>query len=439
MSSKEFPKVLIIGGPFNKINGGGITLSNLFQDWPKENLALASTSNIRINADFSLCDNYFQLGYNGKLHPFPLNIILPKIECGPVKNFTPGTTTDQHQLSGGKYKKIYQSIYKLLILSGLYNFLYNMKITEDFINWILQFNPDIIYSQLGSLESIRFINNIQFCTKKPVAIHIMDDWPAVVNQPSILYYYWKRKIDSEFRDLILKSQVLMSISQGMSDEYKKRYKRIFHPFHNPISLNKWLPYSKPTCEVKGRFKILYTGRIGVANSKSVLLIAKVINKLNMKGSNFIFDIYTPDYKSKKAKRINSLTGININKTIVNRRMPELLAGYDLLIVPLDFDKHSIQFAKLSMPTKASEYMISGTPVLVFADSQTFLAKHANDGKWAYVVTENNENALADSISLLSSDIDLRGRIAKKAISFAIKNEDSDLIKEYFRKCLSLNN
>lgn len=439
MNSKEFPKVLIIGGPFNKINGGGITLSNLFQDWPKEKLALASTSNLRINADFSICDNYFQLGYNGKLHPFPINIILPKIVCGSIKDFTATITTDQNQFSGGKYKRIYQIIFKILTLSGLYNILYNVKITNEFTSWISNFDPDIIYSQLGSLESIKFVNNVQDFTKKPVALHIMDDWPVAINQPSILYYYWKRKIDIEFRDLISKSQVLMSICRGMSDEYQKRYNRIFLPFHNPITINKWLPYSKTTWEINEKFKILYTGRIGVANGKSILSIAKAINKLNMKGSNFILDIYTPDYQSKQAKRINSLTGININKTVENRLMPELLPCYDLLILPLDFDKRSIQFARFSMPTKASEYMISGTPVLVFADSQTFLAKHAIDGKWAYVVSENNENALADSISLLSSDIDLRGRIAKKAISFAIKNEDSDLIKEYFRKCLSLNN
>jgi len=439
MTSKEYPKVLIVGLPFNKVNGGGITMSNLFQDWPKEKLALVSTSNVRINADFSLCNNYFQLGYNGKLHPFPLNIFLPKIKCGPVKDFVQSATTDQNQLSGGKYKRIYRIISMVLSMLGLYNFLYKLRITDELRKWVSNFNPDIIYSQLASLEMIRFVNNVQALTKKPVAIHIMDDWPETINQPSILYFYWKRKIDSEFRDLISKSQVLMSISQGMSDEYQKRYDRVFYPFHNPITIDRWLPYSKTSWEINGKCRILYSGRLGMANGKAILLIAEIIDKLNIKGSHFILDIFTPDYQSRLADRIRSLTGISINKTVENKLMPELLAGYDLLILPLDFDKRSVRFTKLSMPTKASEYMISGVPVLIFANNQTFLAKHAIERKWAHVVSVNNEDTLTKAILLLSSDIDLRRRIAGEAVSFAINNEDSHLIKEEFRKCLSMNN
>ena len=40
----------------------------------------------------------------------------------------------------------------------------------------------------------------------------------------------------------------------------------------------------------------------------------------------------------------------------------------------DFDKKSISFLKYSMPTKASEYMISGTPVLVYSHGETAVSK-----------------------------------------------------------------
>jgi glycosyltransferase involved in cell wall biosynthesis len=437
MNSGNYPKVLIIGAPFNKVNGGGITMSNLFRDWPLEKLALASNDNILLKADFSSCNNYYQLGYNDKLHPFPLSIVLPKIKCGPVSQHINSTLTDQNQQSGGKHKRIYRLIYKILTVTGLFNIFYSMKITDGFRKWLLDFSPDIIYCQLASLVAIRLVNDVQDYLKKPVAIHIMDDWPMTINKVSILFFYWKRKTDSEFYDLISKSKVLLSISQGMSDEYKKRYNRIFDPFHNPVTIDNWLPYSKTNWEIKNDFKVLYTGRVGVANSKSIFLIAKVIHDLNMKGSNILLDIYTPDYQSKQSKRINSLTGINVKKTVENKFMPKLLADYDLLLLPLDFDDYSVQFAQLSMPTKASEYMISGTPVLVFADSSTFLAKHANDWRWAYVVSENSEKMLTDAIILLKTNIELRSRIAKSAILYATKYEDSRIINEEFRRCLNL--
>ena len=35
------PKVLIIGQPFNNDTGGGITLTNLFNGWDRDKLAVA--------------------------------------------------------------------------------------------------------------------------------------------------------------------------------------------------------------------------------------------------------------------------------------------------------------------------------------------------------------------------------------------------------------
>jgi len=60
-SNRNYPKTLILNSPFNNKTGGGITMSNLFRDWPKDRLALASNANLLVEADFSICDNYFQL------------------------------------------------------------------------------------------------------------------------------------------------------------------------------------------------------------------------------------------------------------------------------------------------------------------------------------------------------------------------------------------
>ena len=78
MEEKDYPKILIIGQSFNKSSGGGITISNLFQGWPKEKLAVASHVNLISDLDNSVCEQYYQLGYNGKLHPFPLNSLPSK-------------------------------------------------------------------------------------------------------------------------------------------------------------------------------------------------------------------------------------------------------------------------------------------------------------------------------------------------------------------------
>jgi glycosyltransferase involved in cell wall biosynthesis len=439
MEDKNYPKILIIGQSFNKSSGGGITISNLFYGWPKDRLAVASNVNLYADLETQVCDQYYQLGYNGKLHPFPINLFLPKIKCGSItikSDEQLSSETDEPAIAG-KYKKIYIVLSGILKFLGIYNILYKLKITPDFRRWVTEFNPDIIYSQLSTLELIRFVTRLQKEFNKPIALHIMDDWPVSMNKPSKIYSYWQHKTDREFRALMDKAPILMSICQAMTDEYQKRYNKTFVPFHNPIAIQNWLDCSKTNWEIDGIFKILYTGRIGKANGKAILFMAKIIDALNSEETIIKLDIFTPDYNSKNAESIKTLRGVQVRNTVPHEKMPSLLAGHDLLFLPLDFDTIGIRFAQFSMPTKASEYMISGTPILVYADKRTALAKYAQKDEWAYVVTENNEQVLMNALNELYSNLPLRKSLAQTAMKIAIQNEDARIVREKFRQAFSL--
>jgi hypothetical protein len=81
-------------------------------------------------------------------------------------------------------------------------------------------------------------------------------------------------------------------------------------------------------------------------------------------------------------------------------------------------------------------MISRVPVLIFADSRTYLARHALENRWAHVITENSEETLARSIVTLITDENLRKNISERAYNYALRHEDSEVVKENFRKCLN---
>jgi len=218
----------------------------LFYGWPKEKLAVASNVNLYYDLDISVCEQYYQLGYNGKLHPFPLNLFLPRIKCGYFTKDINGDVRKLQEESAniGKYKKIYLVLSQVLSYIGIYNILYKLKITSDFKEWVTSYNPDIIYSQLSTLELIRFVSAVHGMLNKPLVLHIMDDWPQAINKPEFFFSYWNKVIDREFRNLVNKSSALFSICESMSEEYKIRYDKEFFPFHNPIEIGKWLPYSK---------------------------------------------------------------------------------------------------------------------------------------------------------------------------------------------------
>ena len=221
----------------------------------------------------------------------------------------------------------------------------------------------------------------------------------------------------------------------MSIEYLQRYGKDFIPFHNPVDLQKWLPFKKESWDVENNFSILYAGRMGTAISQSLAAICIVIDEINKEYNNIRLDIFSPDYNSVKALSLIKYSGITINKPVSLADVPQNISSYDMLVLPYDFSKDGINFAKLSMPTKASEYMITGIPILIFASEETEIVRHAKIHKWAYCLTKNDNGSLKNAILTLYNDIDLRKMYGKKAHEYALNNYDAEKIRNRFKELI----
>lgn len=88
-----------------------------------------------------------------------------------------------------------------------------------------------------------------------------------------------------------------------------------------------------------------------------------------------------------------------------------------------------------MPTKASEYMASGTPVLIFAPEDTALVSYAREYGWAAIVSENNYDTLAISIKDLIKNESRRKKISERAKKIAQERHDSQEVALKFQNAL----
>jgi glycosyltransferase involved in cell wall biosynthesis len=164
-------------------------------------------------------------------------------------------------------------------------------------------------------------------------------------------------------------------------------------------------------------------------------MANIINEMNLSEKRIKLDIYTPDYNNRAATSLNNLRGVSVIKTVAYKEMPKLLASYDLLFLPLDFDKDGIRFAKLSMPTKTSEYMISGTPILIYSPKETAVAKFFSQNNCGYCVTHQSKEEIKKAIGFLTSDEEYRQKISRNAVKLAVERFDSVKVRERFRDIL----
>jgi hypothetical protein len=435
----DYTRVLILGETFRSNGGGGITLINLFKNWPSEKLAVV-TDRIYETSSNSNCLKFYQLGQLEQKLPFPLSLIMKSSNSGEVdiKLKKISHTSNKKKLLQFPKSYIRKTLNSLLYFLGVYHFIYKTVLSNQLLNWISEYSPDVIYAQPFRYSDMKFIYELQMRTSIPLAIHIMDDSISFLNKPNLLYFYWRKKTKSVFRQLIDNSVVLLSISQFMSDEYYKRYKRIFIPMRNPIELDQWLPYTKNNWDVYDTINIVYTGRLAIPNIKSLFRFCKVVDNLKKSGINIRFDIYSIDDNLKFKSKIKYFKGVFLNNPIPYEDVPRLIPKYDILLLPIDFNKTGIKYAKYSISTKTSEYMISGVPILLFAPEEVALTSYAIENQCMLSVTEDRNEKLSSSLIRLINDKSLRESLAKKAFDVVRKDSDANHVRQDLKLLLSSN-
>ncbi|WP_299435571.1 glycosyltransferase [uncultured Maribacter sp.] len=431
----ELPNVLILNQPFVSNTGGGITLSNLFKGWDKEKLAVACSGYIMTpDIDPTICDNYYQLGSVERSWVFPFNLFGRKYPSGPInfKNKSIKKVVTDESKSKTRVGFVMKYLNPFLNYTGLTHSISKTSLSPKFIQWVENFNPDIIYIQCSSRESILFCNEVQNYFKKPTAFHMMDDWPSVISNKGIFKNYWTKKIDAEFKILLKGVNTPMAICDYMGEEYKKRYGKDFITFHNPININFWATGQKKEYTLQENPTIMYAGRIGLGIDKSLQSIAKAVEIVNSKlniSLNFIIQA------QKSPEWVSNYDCVNYQSFVPYDELPKVFGRTDFLILPYDFSPKSIAYIKYSMPTKASEYMTSGAPILIFAPDETALVQYAKNKKWASVITENNKNLLAETLVDLITNKEKREKIANNAKELANIRHDDQVVTAEFRDAL----
>ncbi|MDP4283513.1 MAG: group 1 glycosyl transferase [Bacteroidota bacterium] len=427
------PRVLIFGQPFNRNSGGGITLSNLFNGWEKDKIAVACTGHMTNNLTTDICNHYYQLGNKEQKWVFPFNKFQKKFESGVLKITNNAQEFNQIPSKPGIRKRFVDQIfYPSLRYFGLFYNISSIKLSNEFCRWLNEFKPDILYVQVSERDAILFAQALQSFLKIPMIIHIMDDWPTTISSKGIFKNYWRKKIDKEFRELLNRASLLMSISDAMASEYKDRYGKKFITFHNPINIEFWKQQQRNHYDLNNPPSILYAGRIGIGIETSLELIARSIHNVNKELRISIkFILQTQD----KLTWFNQYNFVEHRPFVSYIELPKKFSEADLLILPYDFSKKSIDFIRYSMPTKAPEYMISGTPILIFAPEMTAIVKYAQKLKWAKVVTQKNTKELEEAIKFLLQNKIERTTLANNAKQIAEKNHDSIIITNNFRKVI----
>jgi len=377
--------------------------------------------------DKSICTNYYGLGNKEKKFIWPVSKF--------VKN--------QQKQQSAKSGKPLSENQKFVLYNAVVSFLggdeiiRSYAVSPELVKWIEDFQPELIYCHISSLNQIIFIKKIQSIFNIPLAIHIMDDWFNVRYRKGlfapVLRYLFFRK----FRELLKVSTSRMGIGRKMSDSYGKMFGYSFVPFSNTVVTRNWFRRNRDN-DNEDTFLIIYAGTINTKNLCGLELMGNIVDELNSQGYKIQFKIFTfqPRVDQYRSTYENPPSVIMDEVPGNDQGMAELLGSVDLLFLPVDFTPKSIIRMRYSIFAKIPAYMASGTPILFFGPSEIASAEYAIKDKWAYVVDKNDGDSLKRGLLELMSDPDLRGEIGANANRVAQRDFEASNIRESFHKALS---
>ncbi|HQJ64446.1 MAG TPA: glycosyltransferase [bacterium] len=413
-----YPKTLILIVNFNPM-GSGITVRNLFYNWPKSKLANAS---LQVIEDRTICDLYYTLHTS----QFP---IVNRINNDDKE--IASQIIDRNSVANGFKKKLLIGFKNFLEQKYIIN---KIKIDGNLIKWISSHKFDLLYAIPSTAKDIPFLIRLKKLTNLPLAVHIFDDW-VEHNRFGYFKIIFKPLLEHDFKKLLKIADLKIAICEDMKIAYEKRYKAQFYYFHNPAHDTANLS-SIDKERVPNSIEILFIGTIGEHNIDLFVALGHAIDVLQSEKIKIKLRFFGYISKPFILGVLDTINGLEINKPLDNHQIPEILANSDILLLPLSFSKSQKNYIQYSMPTKVSEYLASGVPILVMAPDKYALTNYAVKGQWAFVVSEINVNKLVTAIKELIFNDKLRAQIVSNAQNEFYSKHRIEGVSESFRDTLS---
>jgi glycosyltransferase involved in cell wall biosynthesis len=434
MNKNDYRRILLVtSSNFNSYTGTGITLSNLFEGWPLDRVAIVH--NDKFDTNNNICRLEYKLGDSEQRYIFPLSIIKrsknnpkPKKELESVGPLNQAKSTNY--LTQLKLKKALNAII------GDYELFINQVASKQLLDWIDDFNPDLLYFHFSSLGSLRFCKSISEHCQIPYAIHFMDDFYHFNYTKGILSLLFKSIWKKEMKAIVKNASLRMGISEKMSFEYSKTFNADFYSFFNIVDTNKWNNTKTPKTK-SDNFEILYAGTINNKNISSLHNVAITVEEINNNGKKVNYSIYTFQPRADSYKpHFSKYKKTNIYEVPEGDGIIPLLKKSDLLLLSIDFTQESIERMRYSMFTKIPAYMMSGTPILFWGPNGIASTEYAKESGWAVVVDKNDPKQLEEAIEQLITNSELRDSIVYKAQMLANEKHSTDVVKKKFHSLLN---
>ena len=304
----NYPRTLIVGLQFSEQSGGGTFLGRLFTGWPTDCVATACLGNLP--PDWRRCSRHYRTGDLEFRLKAPFKWLVSAIGSGQVlPSATAAAPLIAASPDGSLGRRLAQYPWRMLLrILGGEEILNRVGPSPPLLEWVREFQPDILYGYCSSLNSVRFLRRMQLVLGLPLALHLMDDWPETLYREGWASRFLRPCYLAEFAELVRSADVVIAICQEMAEEYEKRYQRTILWLPQPVELGAYQSAARTQWTAGRPFRLRYGGRVGWAIRESLADLARAVHLLRQEGADVAFDLVTFQTKDVPAACLDS-TGV----------------------------------------------------------------------------------------------------------------------------------
>ena len=421
MPARRFPRVLIVSADnITAQSGTGITLRNLFGDWPAERLSQVHLGGV--GGDSCGPD---QMRYPSPA--VPADFLVRTVLRGRAMPLAAGAPKIAAVPMGPEASRAARRHASLRALADL-----SPVVTSASVNrFVSDFAPEVVYSVLGSVRVTRIAGRVAHHAGVPLVPHFMDDWLTTLYSSGELGGLARRGLLATVGAALRDSPLTLCISPEMCADYSARLGIPCQVFVNPVECEP-APPAPPA--PGGLMDFLYVGGLHLGRWETLVRLATT---LRADGVNARLRVFAPDADLETVAVPRTCRDV---MQVCGSLAPHSVAGElqraDVLVHVESFDDRHARFARLSMSTKIPQYFAAGRPVLGIGPADIASIAIIERSGAGVVATDPRPAALGFAVRALISDPALRASLGLVAHKWARDHFAAAPTRERFRRALA---
>lgn len=421
------PRALVCTvGPWSESVGSN-TMSELFRDYDKDNLAC-----FYIRADISdspSCNRYFHI-YEGRVMK---SIMKRGIVTGEEYRLgDKGKASEDIEKERARYDSYRRKSNWFYLFAREFVWLFGIWKSKDLNAFLDDFHPDTVVFPIESYIHFNRINEyiIKRCKPKNVIGYLWDDNFTYKQHPHSFGYrlhrWWLRH---GVKRLVGKCNTVFAICPKMKREVDAEFGINSVLLTKPI--NQFAELKKYTQHFP--IKILYTGKLIYGRDETIAEIVDAIKVINKDQQKVILDLYTNTELSPSLKERICVEGCCEMKGFVPQsEVLKIQREADVLLYAESLSKEHLT-ARLSFSTKMTDYLSSGACVWAVGNQDLAPIEYL-DKEGAGIVSTNRETIM-DALRQLTQNPTVLADYASMAQTCGKKNHNKEEILKTFNKAL----